>query len=865
MRKFNVRNVFVYCAAATALFGGMQAASAITPTPSNGWIITGPSGAGGSIFVGNGNVGALSTSTNVHLSGSGGDLIILNPGGVAVGNNTDTIIITTSNDKLLNFGVIAGENGVGNGGDAFAAISVTPPNMLNDSIINYDEIIGGAGTSGTNAKGGDGGDAVRISTGTVAGGALVNYGLVAGGNGASGGVGHPSGNGGYGLRVEANTVSNSSLLFNAAGATISGGNGGNATGVHDNGGSGADAVHAEVNGGGNDALVNNGLIMGGIGGSGGENGRGGSGGDGLFLDPATTAGIPKGGISDTFINTGTIAGGKAGSGGKSSGEEGTGVLFEGSRVLLINLGTISGGQGYNGIAEREVVTPDVPHTDATIGNFGLGDAIVMEGNSNTIVLGGHSTTTGLIVAEGDANTNILKLEFTGVSPAEQVALEKELQSLGVLSGTQSSGSFSFRGSTIAWDPLVVVLKLSSYQLQSLTPNQAAVGANLDSFQVNPKGDMLTVLNALDASGNVPAGLEALSPQRYQIFGDIALADANFLTLNIDQRLNNLRDGSESIDTTGIGGDTAGLNGNNSVAGWTKDDSKDGKGVEQAKPEEKRWGFFGSGDVVLANFDGDKDLGSSKFTSAGLVLGLDGKINDNWVVGSLFSYQYTSAAMDGFGSTANVDSYTAGLYSGYHNGGYYANGLLTYTRDNYDTERSILLPGLARFASATTHGNQFTTDIDGGYDFKLNEGWSTGPIAGLQYVHLGVDDFNEAGAGAEDLAVSSADVNSLRSRLGARINYNKQVGKEVAFSAEGRAEWQHEFLDDSRAISGNFIGSGLGGFAVQTSAPQRDAALVGAGLNVTVRNRMTIFADYDVQAGQQSYFEQSVRGGLKFSW
>ena len=106
---------------------------------------------------------------------------------------------------------------------------------------------------------------------------------------------------------------------------------------------------------------------------------------------------------------------------------------------------------------------------------------------------------------------------------------------------------------------------------------------------------------------------------------------------------------------------------------------------------------------------------------------------------------------------------------------------------------------------------------------------------------------------------------LRSRLGFRAEYKAQIGKEVAFATEIRAAWQHEFLDDSRAINADFVGSGLGAFSVQTTNPQRDAALVGVGVNITVRDTMTLFFDYDVQAGQQSYLEQSVKGGIRFAF
>jgi len=143
--------------------------------------------------------------------------------------------------------------------------------------------------------------------------------------------------------------------------------------------------------------------------------------------------------------------------------------------------------------------------------------------------------------------------------------------------------------------------------------------------------------------------------------------------------------------------------------------------------------------------------------------------------------------------------------------------------------------------------------------------TVGPLAGLQYVHLNVDGFNETGAGAANLAVGSQDADSLRSRIGVHAEYKTQLAKEVAFGTEIHAAWQHEFLDDSRSISGQFIGSGLAAFNVNTTKPQRDAAIAGVGVNFTVRDTMTVFFDYDVQAGQESYLEQSVKGGLKFSF
>jgi len=365
---------------------------------------------------------------------------------------------------------------------------------------------------------------------------------------------------------------------------------------------------------------------------------------------------------------------------------------------------------------------------------------------------------------------------------------------------------------------------------------------------------------------VPAAIEQLSPQPYQIYGDIALAIANFNTLEIDHRLDNLRNGSEGIDATGMGGgSTMAL-----TSGMSKDDGKDGKGVSVPEESSKnRWGFFASGNGIFTNVDAHGgDLQDAGFTSGGVIVGVDGKVNENWVLGTFFDYEHTDADLDNQGSKADVDSYSGGVYTGFHesdHGGYYGNGLFAYTHNDYNSTRNIVIPGFGGTENGSTSGNQFEFNFDGGYDFTLTDYVTWGPVVGLQYNHLDVDSFNESGVPAANLAVGSQSMDSLRSRLGVRIDYHRLLAHKMAFATGLHAEWQHEFLDDSEGISASFIGDGLAPFSVQTTDPQRDAALVGLGADLTMRDRYTLFFDYDVQAGQDSYLEQSVKGGMKISW
>ena len=363
-------------------------------------------------------------------------------------------------------------------------------------------------------------------------------------------------------------------------------------------------------------------------------------------------------------------------------------------------------------------------------------------------------------------------------------------------------------------------------------------------------------------GNVSSTLGELSPQKYQFYGDLSISNATATIQEIDERLNNLRDGSESIDTTGVGGET-----DKTMSGYTKgENGKDSKESVPAAASEKRWGFFASGNGIFfrAN-NNDVNVRGAKSNTVGTVAGVDAKIGDHAVIGAFFAYDNADVTLGGNGSHATVESYTGGLYGAWHQDGFYVNGLADYTHNNYSSNRNIVFPGFSTTAVGSTHGNQYTANLDGGYDWHVTNRLTMGPIAGLQYDHLDVNGFNEFGADPWNLAIGSQSMNSLQSRVGGRMDYHLLTTANASFAGELHAAWQHEYLNDSRAINGSFIGSGLTPFTVQTTAPLRDAAVVGVGVNFTFHGRLTLFADYEVQLWTASYLEQSINGGCRISF
>ncbi len=85
---------------------------------------------------------------------------------------------------------------------------------------------------------------------------------------------------------------------------------------------------------------------------------------------------------------------------------------------------------------------------------------------------------------------------------------------------------------------------------------------------------------------------------------------------------------------------------------------------------------------------------------------------------------------------------------------------------------------------------------------------------------------------------------------------------VSLTPHVSLSWQYEYLDSSRGIDAQFIGTGSGSFVTTTDNPDRDAAFIDAGLDATVCKNVTVFVDYETQAGQSNYFAQSAQGGVK---
>ncbi len=452
--------------------------------------------------------------------------------------------------------------------------------------------------------------------------------------------------------------------------------------------------------------------------------------------------------------------------------------------------------------------------------------------------------------------------------------------------------------TLDYTPTDVTLVFRQYLglTPGLTPNQQTIANFLDRMEgINTAGNFGKVVDGLYNGGpaGLPGNLDQLSPEQFAKFTSVtAFNNASFETQAMDNYLNSLRHGANgtfvgsngTIDSSGLtvndpSYDPALAQVHSRLLAWSPtpqsgllSDSGDAVlgGVEMKDQKDMKsmaapaytnpWNVFVRGNVILAQGFSQTDVGHFNDNTESVVIGTDYRLCPNFLIGATLGYANTSATLDNNGSSANVDSYSPGVYAAWANKGWYANFSGAYTYNSYSETRNIAF--LGQNSTGSSEGNEGVVNLDGGYDFHSG-GMTFGPLIGLQYTHLTVNGFNEGGSAAS-LNVNQDQSDSLRSRLGGRVDFNtKMFGINVNPHLD--ASWQHEFMDQSRGITSQFNGFGGGSFIVQTNNPSRESALVDAGINIDVTDTITVFTDYMAQAGQSNYFGQSVQAGAKIGF
>jgi outer membrane autotransporter protein len=286
-------------------------------------------------------------------------------------------------------------------------------------------------------------------------------------------------------------------------------------------------------------------------------------------------------------------------------------------------------------------------------------------------------------------------------------------------------------------------------------------------------------------------------------------------------------------------------------------------IPAAGPELQGWELWGGALGSWSSRAGGGGRLGWRQDLGGLAGGLDGKITD-WLSLGL-GLGATQSRLDWGQSylSGGLKGLHTGLYAGAEAGGLHGQAALTYSQYQANSRRDIDLPsGSAGQATGDFRSWVGQARLSGGYEWHWQD-WLTGPIAGLRYARIQQDGFQEGGAGACSLGVEDADQDSLTSRLGWQASVKRNLGSlEIMPSLS--LEWQHEFAAGDPEITARFPGYGDAPFRVSGQAPVADMALLRAGLNLRVRERLAAFVEYGASYGG-SYSANAIQAGLQFQF
>jgi outer membrane autotransporter protein len=338
---------------------------------------------------------------------------------------------------------------------------------------------------------------------------------------------------------------------------------------------------------------------------------------------------------------------------------------------------------------------------------------------------------------------------------------------------------------------------------------------------------------------------------YQIW----FSDANTLRFSIEDRFDALAAGSSGF-VSNVTYAAPPPTGKEAMEGKGTTGGKQVTSVLQPSPE-NRWGVWVTGYGDFVNVEDDGSAKGYDFTTGGLTIGIDYRVTHNFVMGLMGGYSHSWTNLIPAGSI-DVDSGWGGIYYGYFNHGFYANGAVYGGHYTFESARTSLL-GMANGSSG---GGELSTYLASGYDFHLGH-LRIGPLATLQYAVASLNGFTERGSLAP-LKVNSDSQDSLVTDVGFRAADSLPAGK-IILNPFVRVAWEHEYKYSSLPISAGL--TDVSGSSAMIMGPSlgHDSAVINAGLTVQWSQRLSTYVSYDGQLGRSRYNSNGVSGGFRYAF
>ncbi|MPS50105.1 autotransporter outer membrane beta-barrel domain-containing protein [Alcaligenaceae bacterium SAGV3] len=250
-------------------------------------------------------------------------------------------------------------------------------------------------------------------------------------------------------------------------------------------------------------------------------------------------------------------------------------------------------------------------------------------------------------------------------------------------------------------------------------------------------------------------------------------------------------------------------------------------------------------------------------SLGLTIGHDRRISPDTTVGvALGSGVAHFDVADGFSGRNNA--LQVGAYALQRAGSAYAAAAVSYSLHRMTTDRS--LRAIQASYAADFHAHSVGSRVEAGYRFEGESGTVT-PYAALQLQRVSTPGYAETAGGgqASDLALGyqKRSVNYVRTELGLAFDRTFTLEGARSLAVRTSAAWVHNHSNNPD-LRASFTALAATDFTSAALAPAADLALVSAGVELRLANRLALGASVHGEFGHRTR-ALAGRATMRYQW
>jgi uncharacterized protein YhjY with autotransporter beta-barrel domain len=253
-------------------------------------------------------------------------------------------------------------------------------------------------------------------------------------------------------------------------------------------------------------------------------------------------------------------------------------------------------------------------------------------------------------------------------------------------------------------------------------------------------------------------------------------------------------------------------------------------------------YWIGGGVRFGTRDQTSSSNGLDFTTDGISIGADKRINDQFAVGMGVGFGRDKTTIGTDGTNSKAHSATIAAYGSYQpTDGTFIDGVLGYGSLRYTNDRYV--QPINDFAHAERSGDHVFTSLTSGYEFRM-QGLHLSPYGRLDLAADRLQQSTETGAGAYALTYNSQTIQSSAFTLGLRAETAHTMDFGWALPRM-RIEFQHDFKGEPQT-SVSYADQPGTSYAITSTTSNQNSILFGLGSDFLLYNGLRLSIDYQMQ-------------------